>query len=212
MDISQFQNQTFQGDLARNNLYAVEFFHPPLAEQKFYNNAEAQKMENMSYKVKQVTLPGKSLGTIDARRFGPVFKVANDMIVDTVAMTLMLSPDYREHQYFEGWISAVAGYDKAVTEEKRQRYTLSYYTSYISKVMIIPLDRNFESVAPVVILEEAYPTNVGPVELSWGSDGQIAECNVTWSFRDWHYGPPAGKEWNGYVKQKDLTINQATVT
>ena len=199
MHVSQFQNQTNVGDdYARNNLYAVEIGLPS-GLPGFYNNAQSQGNENLSYRVKQVTLPGKSLGTIDARRFGPVFKVANDMIVDTVAMTMMLSPDYREHALFEGWISAVSGFNADVVEGKQQKYTLAYYEQYISWVNIIPLNRQFENEASAIILEEAYPTNVGPVELSWGSEGQVAEFTLTWSFRDWHYFSSPKTEWNGYI-------------
>lgn len=196
MDYAKFKNQYVVGDdYARNNLYEVQVGLPP-GLGAFYNNAQSISTDRLSYMIKQVTVPGKSLGTIDARRFGPVFKVANDMIVDTVAMTVMLSTDYREHALFEGWISAVTGVVKA--QDKRQKYTLSYYEQYVSWVDIIPVLRVGESAPVKISLEEAYPTNVGPIELSWGSDGQVAEFNVTWSFRDWHYTGAEPKEILGY--------------
>lgn len=192
MKVSEFSNVVAGDDLARSNLFSIEVYPPANLNVlgPFYNAGElGGAIENLSYKAKQVSIPGKSIGTIDNKRFGPIFKVANDLIVDTVAMTFMCSEDYKEHRFFDGWVSAIMG---TVGEQPkpRQLYTVSYYDDYVSKVRIIPLDRRGGAVATVELIE-AYPSALGPIEYTWG-DGQVAEFTVTWTFRDWHHLTPDG--------------------
>ena len=200
MQVSDFNLVVHGDDLAHNNLYSIEIGMPngQGGEKNyfggFYNeHDEAHLQKSLSYMAKNVTVPGKSIGTIDAKRFGPIYKVANDLIIDTISMTFMLSEDWREHKFFDGWISGIMGYVKPGTGAStkntggnRQLYTLSYYSDYISTVNIIPLDRQGGRV-PTIQLRNAYPTNLGPVELAWGDAGEIATFNVTWSFQDWNH-------------------------
>jgi hypothetical protein len=212
MKISEFNEIIGGDDFARNNMYSIEIYMPRGHKTmgtsggggylgKFYTGADLEKggAKFLSYKAKQVTLPGKSLGTIDGRRFGPVFKVANDLIVDTTTMIFMCGEDYAEHRFFDGWLSAIVGQVKHATgtslgapRKHRQVYTLSYYLDYVGQVHIIPLDRQGGAIANVVMME-AYPTSVGPIEYSWSSEGEIATFTVTWTFKDWnHINPHKG--------------------
>ena len=217
MQVSDF-NQVIGGeDFARNNMYSIEIYMPrghdgmgmtdnkePGLLGKFYTGADEEKggAKFLSYKAKQVSIPGKTLGTIDAKRFGPIFKVANDLIVDTTTMTFMCGEDYAEHRFFDGWISSVIGQvkhgtgvsDNSPKIDHRQVYTLSYYHDYVGMVRIIPLDRQGGAIANVVLIE-AFPTNVGPIEYIWGSEGEIAQFTVTWTYRDWNHTDPEHGYW-----------------
>ena len=202
------------GGFARNNLYSIEIYMPRghkgmgasgsgeyLGE--FYTGADKEKggAKFLSYKAKQVSIPGKTIGTIDAKRFGPIFKVANDLIVDTTTMTFMCGEDYAEHRFFDGWLSAIVGQVKHGTgnslgspKKHRQIYTLSYYMDYVGEVRIIPLDRQGGAIANVVLIE-AYPTNIGPIEYIWGDSTEIATFTVTWAYKDWNHTDPDDGWW-----------------
>ena len=195
MRISDFNN-IVQGndlDLARNNLYSIEVYMPRGHGGEFgnfYTRGDLPGIkEKLSYMAKTVTLPSKALGTMDTKRFGPVGKVANDLIIDTASMTFMCSADYKEHLFFDGWISGIMGQIK--NPKTRQEYTLSYYNDYVSQVNIIPLDRQGGAAAQVT-LKEAYPTNLGPIEFAWGDAGEVATFTVTWTFRDWNHTQTSG--------------------
>lgn len=186
MKISEFSNQAYGSyyDYLRTNLFSVEFYKPT-GLPEFYNGASDANTKRLSYMCKSISIPGKSVGTIDAKRFGPIFKVANDMIVDTVAMTFMCSAqDMLEHRFFEGWIAAITG---NVKDAGRQKYTLSYYDQYWSTLRIVPVTRLHAQQTPSVVLEEAYPTNVGPIELAWGDSSDVATFTVTFTMRDWRW-------------------------
>ena len=196
MRVSEFNNivQGNDMDLARNNLYSIEIYMPRGWWHgefgKFYTDGDLPGIrEKLSYMAKTVTLPQKALGTIPAKRFGPVYKVANDLILDTASMTFMCSADYKEHLFFDGWISGIMGQIK--NPKTRQVYTLSYYNDYVGQVNIIPLDRQGTAAAQVTLMD-AYPTNVGPIEFAWGDAGEVATFTVEWSFYDWNHTQPAG--------------------
>jgi len=215
MQISDF-NEVISTDFARNNLYSIEIYMPRghkgmgMAGHKetgllgeFYTGADKEKggAAFLSYKAKQVAIPGKTIGTIDTKRFGPIFKVANDLIVDTTSMTFMCGEDMAEHRFFDGWMSAIigqvkhgTGHSRGAPKTHRQVYTLSYYHDYVGEVRIIPLDRQGGSIANVVLME-AYPTNIGPIEYVWGSEGEVATFTVTWAYKDWNHTDPEHGWW-----------------
>ena len=191
-------------ELARNNLYSIEVYMPRGHGGEFGNfytrGDEAGIKEKLSYMAKSVTLPSKALGTIPAKRFGPVYKVANDLTIDTASMTFMCSEDYREHLFFDGWISGIMG--QIHNPKDRQVYTLSYYYDYVGQVNIIPLDRQGGAAAQVTLME-AYPTDIGAIEFAWGDAGDVATFTVTWSFKDWNHTNPAG--WSADTNPNDYT-------
>jgi len=208
MQVSDFNSVMTGDDFQRTNVYSVEIGMPNghynnAASDgwfgKFYNNSdEGVVQKGLSYMAKNVSVPGKSIGTIDAKRFGPIYKVANDLIIDTITMTFMLSEDWREHLFFDGWISGIMGQVKegtgtsvSNTGGNRQLYTLTYYDDYVSTVNIIPLDRQGGR-ASTISLYQAWPSAMGPVEMSWGGEAEIATFNVTWSFKDWTHESTAG--------------------
>ena len=226
MNISEFSDQLTSGDYARTNLYHVRLGHIKGQDQFYHQKGRDYNSDEMRFMVKQVTLPGKSLGTVDTKRFGAIFKVANDVIVDTCTMTIICSADMRERVFFEGWIDYIynmnaavnlttgyEGYDDEgnysnditggragrqyyddVTGNKKKVYRMAYYNDYISKLSVDTYDRT-GGVAYNVDMLEAYPTNLGPVELSWGDSGEVASFSVTFSYRDWFANLESQDEW-----------------
>ena len=196
MRVSEFNNIVSgkDGDLARNNLYSIEVYMPRGHGGEFGNFYTRGDLPGINYKLsymaKAVTVPAKKLGTINnAKRFGPIYKVANDLMMESVSMTFMCSADFKEHLFFDGWISGIMGQIK--NPEDRQVYTLSYYNDYIGLVNIIPLDRQGGAAAQIT-LKEAYPTGVGPIEFKWGAEGDVATFTVDWAFYDWNHTQTAG--------------------
>jgi hypothetical protein len=207
MNLENFQNQLKSGDFARTNLYEVTLGHVKGQDQFYHSKGRGFNKEDLKFMTKAVTLPGKSLGTVDTKRFGAIFKVANDVIVDTVSMTIICSSDMRERLFFEGWMNYIYNMNKDTHLVGMQRlrdqgaetrngfrmgdltgqhlkYRMAYYDDYVSQVSIDTLNRQGD-LAYHVSLVEAYPTNIGPIEMAWGEGGEVASFTVTFSYRDW---------------------------
>ena len=224
MNLSKFSNQLISGDYARTNLFHIQLGHIKGQDQFYHKEGRDYNKDDMKFMVKQVTLPGKSLGTIDTKRFGAIFKVANDVIVDTCTMTVICSSDMRERLFFEGWIDYIYNmnaYQGLTTDfadmdgdpntidwngadikgNKKLVYRMAYYDDYISKLSVDTLDRSGKQAYHVDMLE-AFPTNIGPVELSWGEGGEVATFNVTFSYRDWFANMQSQDEWSDEFADK----------
>ena len=140
---------------------------------------------------KGASLPGKSLGTIDVKRFGAIYKIANDAIVDTFPITVMCSSDMRERKFFDAWISGIHGQKRSnyqPGEISSSLYRMLYYDEYTSQVFIESFGRDGKG-EYMVELQEAYPTSLGAVDLSWDT-GDVATFTVNFTFRNWVEVPP----------------------
>jgi len=190
MNVSQFGAIIRKGDLARTNLFRAVVTKPPkLVDYKWYNGGNTVLEPELSFMIKNIQIPQKALGTIDVKRYGAIFKVANDVISDQVTCTIMCSQDYSEHKFFEGWMSAIynkhgtVGWDqwgRGNGTSTTNHYSMMYYDDYISSIYINTLDRQGAETSKIT-LKEAYPTNIGAIDMQWG-DGDIAQFTVTFTF------------------------------
>ena len=179
MNVNQFQNQVSgYMDYGRTNLFQVSI---PGSWGDAYNLSEYDGNE-IRFMAKGASLPGKSLGTIDVKRFGAIYKIANDAIVDTFPMTVMCSGDMRERKFFDAWISGIHGQDATMTSGA-DLFRMKYYDDYTSIVIIESFGRD-GSVEYSAVLQEAYPTSLGAVDLSWDT-GDIATFTVNFTYRNW---------------------------
>ncbi len=193
MLVSQFSNLVYSGDLARTNLYEIHFGNIKQQESFYTKLGRTIPNELLKYQAKSVSMPNKALGTVDVKRFGATFKMANDVIAGEVSVTFNLSDDYRERHFFDGWLSAIGGRDVWTEYKELQSdefgmnedtvYTMLYYDDYVTTMYIETMKRSGKQ-SQVIELIEAYPTNVGSVDLSYG-DGAIAQFTVTFAIRDW---------------------------
>jgi hypothetical protein len=180
MNVDQFSNQVSGGmDYGRTNLFQVTI---PAQIDNPYNNSAYDAQQELRFMAKAASLPGKSLGTIDVKRFGAIYKIANDAIVDTFPMTVMCSGDMRERKFFDAWISGIHGQDATMTSGA-DLFRMKYYDDYTSIVIIESFGRD-GSVEYSAVLQEAYPTSLGAVDLSWDT-GDIATFTVNFTYRNW---------------------------
>tara|TARA_B100002019_G_scaffold292221_1_gene314676 strand:- start:228 stop:968 length:741 start_codon:yes stop_codon:yes gene_type:complete len=143
---------------------------------------------DMSFKIESVEFPGRSAATADYRLYGTLQKVAYNTIYQDLTMSVIVSSDYKEVEYWNGW------FDEVVGTHRTNNYTASgaassfgfdvnYLNDYASKVNIVAFDdygnetRNCE-------LIDAYPIIVNPIALNWNST-EIVRLNVTMTYRYW---------------------------
>jgi len=183
MKVDNFANQFQAGDLARNNLFEVSIgLHSRHAQQDFYNSGDSTDIDDLRFMIKDAQLPGKSLGVVESRRFGAVDKHANDVILDNATWTVMCSEDLRERAFFEGWINWIHG--RGVRDSSSALYRYRYHDEYVSNINIQMFNRRGEP-STGVTLYEAFPVNIGAVELSWVNEGSFSTFTVSIAFKDW---------------------------
>ena len=187
MNVNQFSNQVGRAgsamDYGRTNLFQVTI---PAKLENPYISSDFDAQEDLRFMAKAASLPGKSLGTIDVKRFGAIYKIANDAIVDQFSMTVMCSSDMRERRYFDAWISGIHGQDSTMIKAA-DNFRMKYYDEYTSVVVVESFARDGRT-EYMAVLNEAYPTNLGAVDLSWDT-GDVATFTVNFTFRNWFEVP-----------------------
>lgn len=148
-------------------------------------------MENMMYRAESVDLPGRTMQTIDHRftNYGPMNKIPYMAQYGDVSMSIILSEDMREKEYFEIWHNMiqntgtfeVGGSDTLGGRYSNAQFNNKYHSSYIGTVLIRQFGSNGE-LRSVHTLKEAFPINVNPITMNWGEDN-AARMTVGISYR-----------------------------
>jgi len=125
-----------------------------------------------------VTLPGKRISTTEATHNHNLAKKPYSMATDEVTMTFLLTGDYYIKKYFDSW-------QEIIIDSTGPHYKARYKNEYVAQVEIHALSEDESGVVGYSnILENAYPIQVGAIELSEGQEG-LMEVSVTWEYDNW---------------------------
>jgi len=127
----------------------------------------------MSLSCDSVSLPGRSLSTNEFKTIGIAREVPYQQLFSgDIAMTFVFGKDMFERKVFETWMDYIIN-------PINNRF--KYYDDYVATVDIVMFDLT-ESPIYKAHIEEIYPKEIGPIELSnTGSD--LAKQTITFSFR-----------------------------
>lgn len=121
-----------------------------------------------------VDMPGRQI-TSQPRRIGiKEEKMADGFAVDDVNMSFYMPADGSVKAYFENWAS------KAVQNLQGE---IGYKVDYEKDVGIQQLKRD-GTISHEVVLREAFPTSLQPIELSSETTNQLARYSVQLSYTD----------------------------
>jgi hypothetical protein len=163
---------------------------------------------DMTLRVDTVDLPGRNFGLADHKfnNIGPVNRIPTMQTYSDVTITMILSEDLREKDYFESWQNLMM--DTGVYEGSNSaqeindfsvfsvngaginsnytgaRFQHKYFDNYIGRVEI----RQYGSggnLTSIHTLQEAYPTSIAPVGMNWGDAEGVAKLAVTFSYKNY---------------------------
>ena len=144
----------------------------------FFTNLGREGNErNISLRCESVTLPGRSLNTLDDTNiYGPVRQIVDGVtFAEDITMMFQSSSGLSERAFFEDWQR------QAFSD---QTWNVKYHKDYTSTIEIYILDRQ-DKRRYGVKLYEAFPTTIGAIDLSYSSNNEIIRTPVTFSFRYW---------------------------
>lgn len=179
----------FNKGFARPNRYRVEFAMPRGVSGV---KIDAINSDSMSGNIQTVdrrmnangnigvfchtcNLPQRTLLTYEHKQHGAPYRVPYSQQYDPVTFSFYTDPSYTTRQYFDIWQAAVVNLDSN---------TFNYYDEFTSDVHIMTLD-NTGNFSYMVTLYEAYPLNVGMVDLSYSNMNSTQTITVTMSYKYW---------------------------
>lgn len=146
--------------------------------------------EGLMARVDSCELPGRSLMTAEHKftNYGPLNKVPyGGQVYTDSSMTIILSEDMREKEYFEYWQNKIVN-TGAFEQTNRDgavmsKFNTKYFINYTGTVTL----RQYGSAGDlrsIHILNEAYPIIINPITMSWAQD-DVARLNVTFVYRNY---------------------------
>lgn len=166
--LDNFRAQVLQNGLAKAHRFEVMILSP--ASQ----SAEGARLASMFAEGTQ--LPQTRINTTQMRMWGSprIMPLWAEYGGDNISINFFLDRQMEVKKYFDAWIDRVVS---------RQDSTVSYYDDIIANIEIHQLDEQDRS-SYGVVLKEAYPISVNPVQLDMGNSG-VSRLSVTFAYKKW---------------------------
>ena len=180
----------FGSGFARPNRYRVEFSLPrgfsasPALPGVNSNSSSAliqfqeiamNQNGNINIMCHSCNLPQRTLLTYEHKQLIGPYRVPYSQSYDPVTFSFYTDPQYTTREYFDIWQNAVINIGSN---------TLNYYNEFTSDIRIFTLD-NLGNDTYFVELYEAYPINIGIVDLSYSNMNTTQTVTVTMSYKYW---------------------------
>ena len=182
-----------RGGVARGNRFGVYVSHPSKSVNSLLNFNPASILSNlisgdgvniadfisdprdMFLLCQSCTMPGKRILTTEKTSNHHNTKKPYSAATDEVTMTFLLTNDYYVKKYFDMW-------QEMIIDTSGKHYKTFYKKEYCTDVTIQQLSSGNDVVPGYsIILENAYPIQVGAVELSSEGDG-LLEVAITFEY------------------------------
>ncbi len=184
-DINTFRSKFEKyGGASRTSLFLVEIYKP--------NKKSEVRItpEEMRFFCKSVTFPGINLDITENRPYGvgmPV-RYPSGATAQDVNAIFMLDSNHQILGFFHSWIQDVFNYQATNLAAANKYspnqavYELGYFNDYSCNIRIKYFSSHSSEAYYECLLEGAYPTQVGSVELSWDSNDQYGVLPVSFAF------------------------------
>lgn len=169
--INEFLAMMSKRSHAKQSLFIVELVGLPSALLSVQGLNEMQR--DMRFFASTVDVPGTQLLTQEHRYYDLQQKFVYGKVHEDLVITFRLDKDWLVKKLLDKWV------DCAYNSNTGNVY---YKEDYNGTIQISPFMENGTSPYSV-LLEEAFPTSVGAVSMSWESAGQFAQIPITFSFR-----------------------------
>ena len=177
--ISNFKSKLTGGG-ARANLFEVVLTFPDAAK------PAQDVLEKARFLVKGANLPASNVAQIEVPFRGRVLKIAGDRTFDSWTVTVINDTDFSIRSAFEKWQNTI--------NRLSDNTGLVNPADYQADAYIYQLDRDGSTLRSYRFYD-TFPTQVGPIELSYDSSG-IQEFTVELQVQYWEAikgtGPNAG--------------------
>jgi hypothetical protein len=110
-------------------------------------------------------LPGRTLGTVDVKIYGPTFKVPTSTQYGDMTFTFLCTNDFYERKLFDKWLETIHPSDT-----NNFRFPKGAASRYMTNIKIIQYDEFIKQIYAVELID-AFPIGIAPQTLSWAEDG-----------------------------------------
>lgn len=149
---------------AKGNRFKVEFTNIP--------NFSATNSSDLSILCKNVSIPGKSIDTLEYSLYRNKYKVPIGYTNDDVEIAFNLTANYLAKEALDGWINSIIDVDT---------YLLNYDNTYKREINIFQLDERDRTIYKAK-LKNAYPYQLQSIDLSDENENVIPMISAQFTY------------------------------
>lgn len=177
--------------LMRTNKFHIRIPVPQVLLGGAYNGTPVSRY--MEFYIQDASMPGYDLVIGNVRRwsYGPNEARPYSGNVNAFQMTINVDGNGDTHELISRWISAIMPHDitRGISGSythgggTNNQYLLTYKNRYATSIEVTAFR---EDGAPTMSFEliEAFPSNITPINVSWGDNNQIAQFQATFQYLD----------------------------
>lgn len=172
-NLSEFKSK-FTGGGARPNLFEAQIYFPSGVS----GGDKATKLS--SFMIKAASIPSSVIGTIEVPYRGRKLKVAGDRSFEPWTITVINDTGMELRKAFEDWMNLINRHTSNTSNLPSG--ALTYYKNVIVKQLA-----RASSNTPVqtYTFVDAYPTNIGAIELNYETNDAVEEFTVELNYQYW---------------------------
>ena len=167
--ISAFQEAlSLQG--ARPNLFDMQLTLP---------TSGPTGLSNLNFKqlCKTAQIPGSTIGVVEVQYFGRPVKMPGNRTFENLTTTIINDEDFVLRNAMEAWMAFLNQHEENTSGVIGLNYTGTLTLQQYDKAGDAIDDAKYT-------FEKAWPVNVAPIDLDWGTNDTIEEFTVEWAY-DW---------------------------
>ena len=169
LGVDDFKSK-LRGGGARPNLFKATINFPG------YANGD---VELISFLCEAAQLPGSIMGSIIIPFRGRQLKIAGDRTFDSWTPTIINDTDFNVRNAMERWMNGMNSH--------QTNSGLTAPVDYQADLIVEQLDKD-ESILKTYNFRGCFPTNVSPIDLSYGDNDNIERFQVEFQVQYWESG------------------------
>jgi len=169
-----------RGSGARPNLFRVVGRFPTLARAGLADDL-------ISFHAESTSLPADKLGEIEVPYMGRKTYYPGDREFDPWTISVIVDENFMTRDAFERWLSALnshVGNTRSFEAAFPEGYTSDWIVQQLSKLDLPPIKQ--------YKLASVFPTEVGEIEVDWGTNNTIEKFKVNLRYQWWESQSVAG--------------------
>jgi len=184
--LEKFISEIRKTGVARPNKFSVEILTPECMRNNQTPSIDSKLPELINLYCQTASIPGQNIGVRDLRITGPTYKrpVNIDYGGEGITFTFLMDGKLNIKSFFDVWMQKIidpfqfqASYDYG-----KATYTTTILINQIFNE-ISGKDGSGESQPYQILLENAFPRNIGMMELDQSSQSTAHKMSVTFAYR-----------------------------
>ena len=171
-NVTEFRSNLV-GDGARPNLFQVSMTFPTFTAEG------VAASQALSFTAKAAQLPGSTLGTVPQFYFGRELKFAGNRSFADWTITVINDENFKVRKAFESWMNGINSHAGNI-----RTGAAASPAGYSSDAVVNQYDKAGNIIKSYKFVG-AFPVDLSPIDLDWGSNDTIEEFTMTLAYQWW---------------------------